>query len=136
MNYIDTNVILSYLNKRDVNYHKAFKLWSIKEQKVISEVTLLEIRSVLARTTKLNEQEIEAYIEYLPETGVKIAEGDLYEIFRRAPEVAFKLKMKMLDTLHIAACLEINAGSFTTLDHGFIEKSKVISEFGITIVWE
>ncbi len=136
MNYIDTNVILSYLNNRDVNHHKALKFWSIKEQKVTSEITLLEIRSVLARKTKLNEQEIEAYIEYLPDTGVKIADGDLYEIFRRASEIAFQLKMKTLDTLHISACLEINAGSFTTLDHGFVEKSKVISEFGITIVWE
>lgn len=136
MNYIDTNIILSLLNERDVNHHKALKIWAIKESKVTSEITLFEIRSVLSRTTKLRDQEIEAYIEYIPETGVNIIALDLNEIFSRASEIAFKIKMKTLDTLHISACLESNADKFVTFDHGFVEKRSIISELGITIICE
>ena len=47
MNYIDKNVILCYLNKNDLNHDKVAKLWAINESKVISEITLPELRSVL-----------------------------------------------------------------------------------------
>ena len=62
MNYIDKNVILCYLNKNDLNHDKAAKLWAINEPKVISKITLPELRSVLSRKTNLSEAEIEAYV--------------------------------------------------------------------------
>ena len=134
MNYIDTNVILCYLNKNDLNHDKAAKLWAISESKVISEITLLELRSVLSRKTNLSEGEIEAYVEYLPDIGLQIVESDLNRVFNRASEMVFKIKMKTLDTLHISACLEINARNLVTLDYEFVEKNRIISELGINIV--
>ena len=134
MNYIDTNVILCYLNKNDLNHDKAAKLWAISESKVISEITLLELRSVLSRKTNLSEAEIEAYVEYLPDIGLQIVESDLNRVFNRASEMVFKIKMKTLDTLHISACLEINARNLVTLDYEFVEKNRIISELGINIV--
>lgn len=109
MNYIDKNVILCYLNKNDLNHDKAAKLWAINEPKVISKITLPELRSVLSRKTNLSEGEIEAYVEYLPDIGLQIVESDLNRVFNRASEMVFKIKMKTFGTLHISACLEINA---------------------------
>ena len=134
MNYIDKNVILCYPNKNDLNRDKAAKLWAINEPKVISEITLLELRSVLSRKTNLSEGEIEAYVEYLPDIGLQIVESDLNRVFNRASEMVFKIKMKTLDTLHISACLEINARNLVTLDYEFVEKNRIISELGINIV--
>lgn len=134
MNYIDTNVILCFLNENDANHDKAVKLWEIKESKVASEITLLEIRSVLSRKANLKEAEIEAYIEYLPEIDVRIAEIDLNRVFNRSMEITYKTRMKTLDVLHISACLEINACTFVTLDYEFVEKSKFITELGLTVV--
>lgn len=134
MNYIDTNVILCFLNEDDANHDKAVRLWELKESKVASEITLLEIRSVLSRKANLKEAEIEAYIEYLPEIGVRVAEIDLNGVFNRSMEIAYKTRMKTLDVLHISACLEINASNFVTLDYEFVEKSKFMTELGLTIV--
>ena len=103
MNYIDKNVILCYPNKNDLNHDKAAKLWAISESKMISEITLPELRSVLSRKTNLSEAEIEAYVEYLPDIGLQIVESDLKRVFNRASEMVFKIKMKTLDTLHISA---------------------------------
>ena len=134
MNYIDKNVILCYPNKNDLNRDKAAKLWAISESKMISEITLPELRSVLSRKTNLSEAEIEAYVEYLPDIGLQIVESDLKRVFNRASEMVFKIKMKTLDTLHISACLEINARNLVTLDYEFVEKNRIISELGINIV--
>ena len=101
MNYIDKNVILCYLNKNDLNHDKVAKLWAINESKVISEITLLELRSVLSRKTNLSEAEIETYVEYLPDIGLQTVESDLNRVFDRASEMAFK--MKTFGTLHISA---------------------------------
>ncbi|EQB69371.1 MAG: hypothetical protein AMDU5_GPLC00004G0341 [Thermoplasmatales archaeon Gpl] len=117
MNYIDKNVILCYPNKNDLNRDKAAKLWAISELKMISEITLLELRSVLSRKTNLSEAEIEVYVEYLPDIGLQIVESDLNRVFNRASEMVFKIKMKTLGTLHISACLEINARNLVTLDY-------------------
>ena len=134
MNYIDKNVILCYPNKNDLNRDKAAKLWAISESKMISEITLLELRSVLSRKTNLSEAEIEVYVEYLPDIGLQIVESDLNRVFNRASEMVFKIKMKTLGTLHISACLEINARNLVTLDYEFVEKNRIISELGINIV--
>ena len=134
MNYIDKNVILCYLNKNDLNHDKAAKLWAINEPKVISKITLPELRSVLSRKTNLSEAEIEAYVEHLPDIGLQIVESDLNRVFNRASEMVFKIKMKTLGTLHISACLEINARNLVTLDYEFVEKNRIISELGINIV--
>ena len=134
MNYIDKNVILCYPNKNDLNRDKAAKLLAISESKMISEITLLELRSVLSRKTNLSEAEIEVYVEYLPDIGLQIVESDLNRVFNRASEMVFKIKMKTLGTLHISACLEINARNLVTLDYEFVEKNRIISELGINIV--
>ena len=55
MYYIDTNVILSYLSNEDSNHSKAMTVIKENDAMVTSSITALEIKSVLSRTTKINE---------------------------------------------------------------------------------
>jgi predicted nucleic acid-binding protein len=134
MNYIDTNVIISYLNRNDINHSKALNLLKQVGYMVTSQIGILELRSVLSRTLNLNENEIEAYIGYLPEIGIKVPEIDIDEVFSNAGEIAFKVKMKTLDTLHISASIILNANIFMTFDNEFVEKKHVISDLGLTVI--
>ena len=75
-NYVDTNVIISFLNNRDTNHARALKIFDNKNRKVTSTVPVLELKSVLSRTTKLSLDEIEAVVDYLPEINVEVTEVD------------------------------------------------------------
>ncbi len=134
MHYIDTSVIISYLNEKDVNHSRALETLNQIGDMVISQIVTLELRSVLARTTNLNEYEIEAYIEYLSEIKLKVSEIDFNDVFSNAEEIAFKIKMKTLDTLHLSACMILNANTFVTFDNEFTEKKNAIAEFGLNVL--
>ena len=134
MKYIDTNVIISYLNNEDINHSKALKLLNNNENVTTSSVTLLELRAVLSRTTNLSENEIEAFIDYLPEVNIDIPEIDINNVLNYASEIAFKIKLKTLDILHLSACIITNANIFVTFDKDFVKKQHEILEIGIQII--
>ena len=135
-NYIDTNVIISFLNNRDTNHARALKIFDSKDRKVTSTVAVLELKSVLSRTTKLGLEEIEAFVDYLPEINVEVPEVDTNKIIRNAIEIAARIRMKTLDLLHISASLIIEADSLITFDREFIEKKKEIEIIGLRIMSE
>ena len=134
MDYVDTNVILSYLNANDTNHSRAINLWNTSDSKITSIIAVLELRSVLARTTGLTVEETEAYVEYLPEIGIHVPDIDMNEVLNGAAEIAPGIRMRTLDLLHISACIEMNAGTFITLDYEFVEKRHVLSDLGISVV--
>lgn len=134
MDYVDTNVILSYLNANDTNHSRAINLWNTADSKITSIIAVLELRSVLARTTGLTVEETEAYVEYLPEIGIHVPDIDMNEVLNGAAEIAPGIRMRTLDLLHISACIEMNAGRFITLDYEFVEKRHVLSDLGISVV--
>jgi predicted nucleic acid-binding protein len=134
MDYVDTNVILSYLNANDTNHSRAINLWNTADSKITSIIAVLELRSVLARTTGLTVEETEAYVEYLPEIGIHVPDIDMNEVLNGAAEIAPGIRMRTLDLLHISACIEMNAGTFITLDYEFVEKRHVLSDLGISVV--
>lgn len=134
MDYVDTNVILSYLNANDTNHSRAINLWNTADSKITSIIAVLELRSVLARTTGLTVEETEAYVEYLPEIGIHVPDIDMNEVLNGAAEIAPGIRMRTLDLLHISACIEMSAGRFITLDYEFVEKRHVLSDLGISVV--
>jgi len=77
VNYIDTNVIISFLNSIDVNHERAVKTLEHDGEMVTSPVAVLELKSVLARTTTLSSYEIEAFVDYLSEVNIKVPEVDM-----------------------------------------------------------
>ena len=136
LNYLDTNVIISFLNNRDTNHARALKIFDNKDRKVTSTVPVLELKSVLSRTTKLSLDEIEAFVDYFPENDVEVPEVDTNKIIRKAIEIAVRIRMKTLNLLHISASLIIEAYTFLTFDREFIEKKKEIEIIGLRIMSE
>lgn len=135
-NYIDTNVIIAFINNRDSNHARALKIFNYRNRKVTSMIAVLELKSVLSRTTKLSFDEIEAFVDYLPEINVEVPEVDANKIIRYATDIAVRIRMKTLDLLHISASMIIGADAFITFDREFIEKEKEIEIIGLRIMSE
>lgn len=131
--YIDTNVIIAFINNRDANHARALKIFNYSNRKVTSMIAVLELKSVLSRTTKLTFDEIEAFVDYLPEINVEIPEVDANKITRNAIDIAVRIRMKTLDLLHISASMIVGADAFITFDREFFEKEKEIANIGLMI---
>ncbi|MHB8396871.1 MAG: type II toxin-antitoxin system VapC family toxin [Thermoplasmataceae archaeon] len=134
MNYIDTNVIISYLNKKDVNHSRALKILNKDDRMITSPIGILELRSVLSRTTNLDGDEIEAFVDYLPEIKLEVPEVDMNTVFSSASEIAIRVRMKTLDILHLSASVILNASNFVTFDGEFEEKKNEIAAIGLRII--
>lgn len=133
MNYIDTNVIISFLNSRDVNHERALKTLDHDVEMVTSPVAVLELKSVLSRTTNLGTDEIEAFVDYLPEIKIEVPEVDMDKVVSNANEIAVNIRMKTLDVLHLAAGEVLGADEFVTFDREFVEKEKEIVNLGLKV---
>lgn len=133
MKYLDTNVIIAYMNENDVNHSRALRALEGSSEMITSPIAELELKSVLSRTTDLTENDVEAYVDYTREINVSIPEIDMNSVFRNAEEISYKIKMKTLDLLHLSACLALNATVFVTFDKEFAEKKKRIREIGIEV---
>lgn len=133
MNYIDTNVIISFLNSRDVNHERALKTLDHDVEMVTSPVAVLELKSVLSRTTNLGTDEIEAFVDYLPEIKIEVPEVDMDKVVSNASEIAVNIRMKTLDILHLAAGVVLGADEFVTFDREFVEKEKDIVNLGLKV---
>ncbi len=134
MNYIDTNVIIAYLNEKDVNHSRALKVLDKSERTITSPIALLELRSVFSRTTNFEVDEIEAFVDYLPEINLEVPEVDMNTIFNHASEIATKIRLRTLDILHLSASAILNASDFVTFDSEFKEKEIEIAGFGLRII--
>ena len=133
MNYIDTNVIISFLNSKDVNHARSLKTLENSGDMVTSPIAVLELKSVLSRTTSLGEDEIEAFVDYLPEIDVEVPEVEMGRILSNAIEIAGKIKMKTLDLLHLSASMILEAEVFVTFDRKFAEREIEIANLGLRI---
>ncbi len=133
LEYIDTNVIISFLNSRDVNHERALKTLNHDGEMVTSPVAILELKSVLSRTTTLGTDEIEAFVDYLPEINIEVPKIDMDKVVSNAIEIAVNIRMKTLDILHLAAGVVLEADDFITFDHEFSEKEKEIVNIGLRL---
>ena len=133
MNYIDTNVIISFLNNRDINHEKALKTLNHDSEMVTSPVAILELKSVLCRTTTLNTDEIEAFVDYLHEINIEVPMIDMNKVISNAIEIAVNIRMKTLEILHLAAGVVLEVDGFITFDREFLEKEKEIENIGLRV---
>ena len=133
MNYIDTNVIISFLNSRDINHEKALKILNHDGKMVTSPVAILELKSVLCRTTTLDTDEIEAFVDYLHEINIEVPMIDMNKVISNAIEIAVNIRMKTLEILHLAAGVVLEVDGFITFDREFLEKEKEIENIGLRV---
>ena len=136
MIYIDTNVLVSFINPKDSLHKKAVKLLSKLNETVISELTIIELYSVYSRTMNLSEEEIEALVEYtLRVTGVLMVKVDWNRLLNKAISYANKLKLKTLDLLHVVSSYLIGSTSIVTFDNNIKKKEDIIrKEFKIKVI--
>ncbi len=134
MNYIDTNVIISFISKSDVNHSRALRILDNNEGMVTSPVAILELKSVLSRTTDLGVDEIEAFADYLAEIKIEVPEVDINKVLNNASDIATRIRMKTLDILHLSASMILDVNGFVTFDHEFLEKKNEIEGIGLKII--
>ena len=135
MEYIDTNILISLIDKNDSKYNLANKLMKNYDNKIITELNLLEIKSVLSRSGVI-EEEIDALDEYLLiKNDIKIVNIDFNRSINTGIDIINSIKLKTLDCLHIANAIIIHADKFITFDKDFKNKERTIKEFGIEIIY-
>lgn len=133
MIYIDTNVIIAFIDELDPNHDRANKLLkTLKDDRVVSKLTLIELASVYSRA-KLDEP-LALAIYSVERIKAKIIDINFNEVLIQAFKLAPFLKLRTLDLLHVAMCKVIGAKLFVTFDKDIIAKANVIREIGIEIV--
>ncbi|MGQ4892698.1 MAG: type II toxin-antitoxin system VapC family toxin [Candidatus Njordarchaeia archaeon] len=134
MIYIDTNVIIAYMDINEDLHEEAQKLFrSIKrERKITSTLTLLELTSVYARS--MIEKPLAMALYSLEKTKTNVMTVDWDAVYNTAILIAEKLKLKTLDLIHLAACKELKAKYFATLDKGILSRKEETKKLGIEAI--
>ena len=130
MSYIDTNVLIAYINSDDALHNYAVELLSkISEDKYVSDLTIVELYSVFSRTMDLSDIEINALVKYaLRKTNVQKINVKWEKVLRQAKDYANSFKLKSLDLLHLTVAIICNCSFFITFDKDVLKKSKIIEE--------
>ncbi len=122
MEYIDTNILILYIDKNDPKHSMAEQLFNEYSNKIISELNIIEMKSVLSRSNLMEEQ-MYALIDYLLiKSDIKIKPIDINESIMKGNEVVNNLKLKTLNLLHIATAILVKADKFITFDKDFVNK--------------
>jgi predicted nucleic acid-binding protein len=134
MIYLDTNVIVSCVDERNLNHDKAQRLLSgLKGEKVVSKLTLIELVAVFSRAGL--QEPIPLALFSIKSVGARIVDADFEEVLKRALMYAVELRLRILDLLHVAISKTIGCKKFATLNEEIIKKMSDISErLGIEIV--
>ena len=128
MIYLDTSVMVSYVNERDPLHGRSVEAieW-LGGTRVASRLTAVELTSVFSRVTGAAGEELEALVEYtLRRCGVDVVEVDWGDVFSLALEEAGDLRLKALDLLHVAAASRAGAQAFLTFDRDILSKREIV----------
>ncbi len=125
MIYLDTNVIISYVDELDSKHGDAKSLLSTLEgNRAVSRLTLAELASAFSRADLDNPMAFALYS--IEQSGAKVIDVDFNDIIIKAPKLAEELKLRTLDLFHLVICAEIHAEIFATFDENIINKSEDI----------
>ena len=132
MIYVDTNVLVSYVNPRDSLHTVArdyVSRFRDRYRLVVSPLTIVELFSVYSRKMDLSDVELEALVEYtIRSVGVSVLEIRWEDLVKQAMEYANRLKLRTLDLLHIVAAKIVGAKAILTFDRDIADKSSVVKE--------
>lgn len=133
MAYIDTNVIISYIDELDPNHAKAGELFkSIEGDKFVSRFTLIELASVYSRAGLKDPVALAIYS--IKRINAKMVEADLNKVITQSLKLAPNLKLRTLDLLHISICHTAGIKRFVTFDKEIISNSKEIEKLNLRIM--
>ncbi len=134
MIYIDTNVIISYVDEKDPNHDKVMTIsMQLDKERIVSQLTLLELASIYARAEL--EKPIPLAMYSIKRFGASIVEADLNIVIKESLRYVPIFKLKTLDLLHIAIAKAIGAKSIATLDKDIGKKADIIKDtMGIKVI--
>jgi predicted nucleic acid-binding protein len=134
--YIDTNVIISFVDEADPNHGKALKLVNkLSRDRVASMLTLVELTSVYSRAGL--EKPLALVLYSIEAVNARIADVDFNNVLKNAFTYAQKLKLRTFDILHVVVASVAGCKEFATFDNEIIMKSKdIASNLGIEVVTE
>lgn len=134
MIYLDTSVIIAYMDKKDPNHLNSEDLMKIikNEDKVVSELTKIELASVFSRGNIRDPQAFAIYS--IREVGATIIKVDFNKILLEAFKLSSALKLRTLDLLHVSACKISKISRFATFDKNIIAKRKELEKINIKII--
>jgi len=127
--YIDTNVLIAYINPKDPNHIKAKEIIENTISKVVSQIAVLELFSVYSRNMDLTDIELEALVNYiLKKSSVLVKNVDWKILYEYSLSYANKLKLKTLDLLHTIAAYLLNTDTIATFDKDIAYREKQINK--------
>ncbi len=133
MIYVDTNIIISYVDQLDQNHGKARRLLdTLNEDRVVSELTKVELASVFSRAGFKDPLALSLYS--IRKVDARIVNVDFNRVLVKAAEISHRLKLRTLDLLHITVASLIGAQKLVTFDRDILSKSNLISKFGIEVI--
>ena len=136
MTYIDTNVIISFVDEKDPNHEKALMLINkLPKDRVISMLTLVELASVYSRAGL--EKPLALALYSIDVVKARIIDTDFNTVLRKALTYTHQLELRTLDLLHIVTASTIGCKKFVTFDSEIIRRSNAIANaLGIEVVAE
>jgi len=136
--YLDTNVLVAYVNPKDGLHDRATSLVSRYSGKkmFVSQLVVLELYSVFSRVMAVGDVELEALVSYVMDRcGVELVDVEWSELYARSLSYANKLKLKTLDLLHVVAAYLLGTGTLISFDRDLNDRRGLIkSVLGIEVV--
>ncbi|MCX8207440.1 MAG: PIN domain-containing protein [Methanothrix sp.] len=135
MIYIDTSLVISFIDERDSNHSRALDIIERmgSEERAVSSLVLLELSSVYSRADL--DRPLELALYSIESVRARIFDLRFDHVMRIAFRTAPELKLRTLDLLHVSACRSIGADKFVTLDGDIINKRDLIRDrLGITVI--
>ena len=138
MIYLDTNVLVAYINPKDRLHDRAVSLITKyrKDEMIISQLVMLELYSVFSRVMDVGDVELEASVNYtIRKCNTRVASVEWDELYSKSLSYANKLKLKTLDLLHVIAAHLLGVKILISFDKDINSKSKLIkSLLGIEVI--
>uniref|UniRef100_A0A7J2U2Z9 PIN domain-containing protein n=1 Tax=Ignisphaera aggregans TaxID=334771 RepID=A0A7J2U2Z9_9CREN len=136
MTYIDTNVIISFVDEKDPNHEKALMLINkLPKDRATSMLTLVELASVYSRAGL--EKPLALALYSIDVVKARIIDTDFNTVLRKALTYTHQLELRTLDLLHIVTASTIGCKKFVTFDSEIIRRSNAIANaLGIEVVAE
>jgi len=130
--YVDTNVIIAFMDEKDPNHRRAIDLLSKSKDKTSSFLTLVELASVYSRADLENPQALAIYS--MEEAGIELSEVDFSDVLKMALGITEKVRLRILDLLHIASCSLLGEKEFLTFDNEILKRRDMIKELDIEVI--
>ncbi len=129
--YVDTNVMIAFMDEKDPNHRRAIDLLSKPKDKT-SFLTLVELASVYSRADLENPQALAIYS--MEEAGIELLEVDFGDVLKMALGITEKVRLRTLGLLHIASCSLLGEKEFLTFDNDILKRRDEIKELDIEVI--